>query len=79
MLYQHDLWGKCDNVMVIKEIKDVMNAKNDNKESIKFNKYVENYAINMEIVINLQTRMQETWKITLTRIFLDINMRRWPS
>ena len=52
---------------------------NDNKESIKFNKYGDNYAIKMEIVIKLQTRMQETWKITLTRIFLDINMRRWPS
>ena len=65
--------------MVIEEIKDVINAKNDNKESIKFNKDADNYAIKMEIVIKLHTRMQETWKITLTRIFLDINMRRWPS
>ena len=65
--------------MVIEEIKDVMNAKNDNKESIKFNKDANNYAINMESVIKLHTRMQETWKITLTRRFLDINMRRWPS
>ena len=66
-------------MMVIEEIKNVMNAKNDNKESIKFNKDAENYAINMEIVINLQTRMKETWKITCTRRFLDINMIRWPS
>ena len=43
--------------MVIEEIKDVMNAKNDNKESIKFNKYAYNYAIKMEIVVKLQTRM----------------------
>ena len=65
--------------MIIEEIKDVMNAKNDNKESIKFNKDADNYAIKMETVIKLQTRMQETWKITLIRRFLDINMRRWPS
>ena len=42
--------------MVIEEIKDVMNAKNDNKESIKFNKDADNYAIKMEIVIKLQKK-----------------------
>ena len=40
--------------MIIEEINDVVNEKKYKKESIKFNKDADNYAIKMEIVIKLQ-------------------------